>query len=88
MMQPCRSNRWSSWVQKLLGLQRQSPLRRPATLTLEALEPRELPALNPLLALGAEAGRPPLVRVLDNQGTLIRSLPPTMLQSLAESRRP
>jgi hypothetical protein len=32
-----------------------------------------MPAANPALVLGAEAGRLPLVRVLDQQGTLIRS---------------
>lgn len=32
-----------------------------------------MPAANPAFVLGAEVGRPPLVRVLDDQGALIRS---------------
>jgi hypothetical protein len=64
----------ASITRKLLA-PRAQPIRRTrsATLGVEQLEPRELPAANPVLALGAEAGRLPFVRVLDEQGTLIRS---------------
>ena len=63
----------SSLSRKWLTPRRSRPIHRKPHLELEPLESREMPAANPVLALGAEAGRLPLVRVLDQQGTLIRA---------------
>ncbi|MCS7168053.1 MAG: hypothetical protein RMI91_12045 [Gemmatales bacterium] len=73
MSQHPKRTGFSSWVRKWFTPQRSRQFRRKPQLPLEPLEPREMPAINPALALGAEAGRLPLVRVLDERGSLIRS---------------
>ncbi len=48
----------SSLSRKWFTPRRSRPIRRQLLLELESLEPREMPAANPALALGAEPERP------------------------------